>query len=159
MVIDCKKRTVLPGFNDAHFHLHAFAESLVTLNLSSGKGIRSISDIQAEIKKFSQKIPQGTWIRAAGYNEFHLPEKRHPNRWELDGAAPHHPLKLTHRSGHAHVLNSFALKLTGISQSHTGSPRRAYRARYRIRRTNRSTLWNGGFLIEKNPSPRSPTNR
>jgi predicted amidohydrolase YtcJ len=116
VVIDCQKKTVLPGFNDAHFHLHAFAESLLTLNLSSSKGIRSISDIQTEIKKISQKIPHGTWIRAAGYDEFHLFEKRHPNRWDLDRAAPHHPLKLTHRSGHAHVLNSLALKLTGISQ-------------------------------------------
>ena len=32
-VIDCKGKTVLPGFIDAHFHLHGFAESLVALNL------------------------------------------------------------------------------------------------------------------------------
>lgn len=116
VIIDGRKKTVCPGFHDAHIHLPAFAKSLLTINLAPGSGIRSIKDIRAQIKHISHKIPHMAWIRAAGYDEFHLAEKRHPDRRDLDGAAPNHPVKLTHRSGHAHVLNSLALKLTGISR-------------------------------------------
>jgi len=114
--IDCKGKTVLPGFIDPHFHLHAFAESFVTLNLEPHQNIRSISDIQKKIGAISQKIPPGTWIRARGYNEFYLSEKRHPNRSDLDHVVKDHPIKITHRSGRANVLNSLALKLVGISR-------------------------------------------
>jgi hypothetical protein len=115
-VIDCKGKTLVPGFIDAHFHLHAFAESLVTLDLTPQNRVRSVSDIQAGIRKLSQTQPPKTWIRGKGYHEFDLAEKRHPNRWDLDQAAPIHPVKLTHRSGHAHVLNTPALDLVGITK-------------------------------------------
>ena len=120
-LLDCRGRTVLPGFIDAHCHLRGFAESLVTLDLSPAQGVSSLPDINAAIRKLSQKILPGTWIRARGYNEFYLAEKRHPTRWDLDEAAPNHPVKLTHRSGHAHVLNSLGLSLVGVS-SETGDP-------------------------------------
>jgi predicted amidohydrolase YtcJ len=113
--IDCKGKTVLPGFIDAHCHLHALAESHVTLNLEPHHNVRSISDIQTKIKASSQQLPSGTWIRGRGYNEFYLAEKRHPNRWDLDQVTSAHPIKLTHRTGHAHVLNSLGLKMVGIS--------------------------------------------
>lgn len=112
--IDCDGKTVLPGFIDAHLHLFSFAESLVTLNLNPRLGTQSIADIQSKLLSFTQDAPETSWIRGKGYNEFYLAEKRHPNRWDLDKAAPNHPVKLTHRSGHAHVLNSLALKMVGI---------------------------------------------
>ena len=55
-VIDCNGKTILPGFVDAHCHLVAFAESLVTLNLDT----YSISDIQSKIQQLSQKSLPGT---------------------------------------------------------------------------------------------------
>jgi hypothetical protein len=115
ITIDCNGKTVLAGFIDAHCHLHALAESYVTLNLDPHHHVRSISDIQTKIKTSSQKLPSGTWIRGRGYNEFYLAEKRHPNRWDLDQVTSSHPIKLTHRTGHAHVVNSLALKMVGIS--------------------------------------------
>jgi predicted amidohydrolase YtcJ len=115
-LIDCKGKTILPGFIDAHLHLFGFAEGLITLNLEPRNGIHSISDIQEKIREQSQQLPPGTWIRGRGYNEFYLTEKRHPNRWELDSVTTVHPIKLTHRSGRAYVLNSLGLKLVGISK-------------------------------------------
>jgi predicted amidohydrolase YtcJ len=114
-MIDCQEKTVLPGFIDAHMHLHAFAESLITLDLTPATGCRSIEMIQEALRSQSRHLPERRWIRASGYNEFYLSEKRHPTRYDLDEVVPHHPVKLTHRSGHAHVLNSLALKLVGIS--------------------------------------------
>jgi len=115
-VIDCRGKTIVPGFIDAHLHLPSFAESLVTMNLGPRNNVRAISDIQNKIRQLSRESPPGTWIRGGGYNEFYLREKRHPTRWDLDLASSIHPIKLTHRTGHAHVLNSLALKLTGISK-------------------------------------------
>jgi predicted amidohydrolase YtcJ len=120
-VIDCGGKTVIPGLIDVHLHLVSYAKSLVTPDLSPDKNVRSISDILAIIKRHSSMRPSGQWIFGRGYNEFYLSEKRHPNRWDLDKATPDHPVRLTHRSGHAHVLNSLALKLVGITKE-TGDP-------------------------------------
>ena len=119
--IDLGGRTLLPGFVDCHCHLQAFAENFVSLDLSPHTGTDSIAAIQDKVHGFSRDRAPGTWIRGKGYNEFYLAEQRHPNRHDLDAAAPVHPVKLTHRSGHAHVLNSLALKLVGIT-AESGDP-------------------------------------
>jgi len=115
-LIDCQGKTLLPGFCDAHLHLQSSASNIVNLDLSPQANIFSISDMQIKIREFSKKVAPGTWIRASGYNEFYLEDSRHPTRKDLDKAAPEHPVKLTHRSSHAHVLNSFALNQVGISR-------------------------------------------
>lgn len=117
IIIDCSEKTVLPGFIDSHLHLMSYAESLMTLDLSFSNSLHTISDIKSMIQDYSRDLSPGTWIIGKGYNEFYLYEKRHPNRWDLDEAASNHPIKLTHRSGHAHVLNSLGLKLVGISKT------------------------------------------
>lgn len=121
-LIDCHGKTVLPGFIDAHFHLHGFAEGLMALNLSPRNNVRSISDIQARLHHEAQKLPPESWIRGRGYNEFYLAEKRHPNRWDLDPVTLSHPVKLTHRSTRAHVLNSLALRLANITRETPDPP-------------------------------------
>jgi len=113
-VINCYGHTILPGFIDPHCHFIAFADSLMSCSFSP-KEVRSISDIQEKIRKFTQHLPRGTWIRAGTYDEFYLDEKRHPTRRDLDNATSTHPVRLIHRSGHAHVLNSLAMELVGIS--------------------------------------------
>ena len=120
-IIDCKGKTVVPGFIDAHCHLAGYAEALISADLSPQGGTKSLADMRDKIKMFSAGLPPGTWILGKGYNEFYLREKRHPNRHDLDKATPSHPVKLTHRSGHAHVLNSLALKLVGIT-AQSGDP-------------------------------------
>jgi predicted amidohydrolase YtcJ len=113
-VIDCAGKTVIPAFHDAHCHIPAYAESL--LNIDAGPtSVRSIEDIVRRIGEAAAALPAGSWIRCGGYNEFYLEEKRHPTRHDLDLATAAHPVKLSHRSGHAHVLNSPALQLAGIS--------------------------------------------
>ena len=114
-VIDCRGRAVLPGFIDAHLHLTAMAHYHVGLDLSPDAGVLSLGDLQRCIREQARKTPDDTWVRGHGYNEFYLAEKRHPTRRDLDAASPRHPVKITHRSGHAHVLNSRALELVGIS--------------------------------------------
>ena len=114
-VIDCQGKTVVPGFNDAHCHIFSSVKGYLSVDLSPSS-VNSIADIKAAINRSVQTTPAGGWIIGAGYNEFYLAEKRHPNRWDIDEIAPNHPIVLTHRSLHACVLNSLALSLAGINK-------------------------------------------
>ena len=114
-IVNCGGGTIIPGFHDAHCHPVGFAESLITPNIGPAAA-PSISDIRKTIKDASSNLPAGDWVQSRGYNEFHLEEKRHPTRWDLDEATTIHPVKLTHSSGHAHVLNSVALAIAGITK-------------------------------------------
>jgi predicted amidohydrolase YtcJ len=113
-LIDCEGKAVLPGFNDAHIHIMAYASNLLSVDCSPAS-VTSITDIQEKIRQQAERTPRGTWIKGTGYNEFYLAEHRHPNRHDLDRAAPNHPVRITHRSLHACVLNSLGLSLAGIS--------------------------------------------
>ena len=112
-IIDCGGQTIAPGFIDAHCHILAYASALIAVDCSA-PAVSSISDIVDAIRLRAQATPRGDWIRAVGYREFDLREKRHPTRLDLDAAAPRHPVRLNHRSGHACVLNSLALERIGI---------------------------------------------
>jgi len=106
---------VVPGFNDAHCHIFSFLRKLLSIDLSPAS-VSSISDIKAVISRKAQSTPSGQWLTGTDYNDFYLAEKRHPNRWDIDEVAPHHPVVLSHRSLHACVLNSLALSLAGITR-------------------------------------------
>lgn len=120
-VIDCRGRTVVPGFNDAHCHVLSFVRKLLSLDLSPSS-VSSIADIKAAIRNRAQHTPPGEWLIGTDYNEFYLAEKRHPTRWDIDEVAPHHPVVLTHRSLHACVLNSRALSVAGITRETPDPP-------------------------------------
>jgi hypothetical protein len=154
-IFDCTGKTVIPGLMDAHLHLVSYAKSFAAEDISPASNVDSISDIQSIVKMASRKRPGGQWILASGYNEFYLSEKRHPDRWDLDKAAPGHPVRLTHRSGHTHVLNSRALNLVGITRE-TGDPEGGIIERDLKTGDPTGLLYEmGGFLSDRIP-PLSP---
>ena len=113
-MIDCEGQTLVPGFIDAHAHVLAFAARLLAVDCGA-RAVSSIRDMQLAVRERAAASPPGGWIRAGGYDEFSLDERRHPTRWDLDVATPSHPARLDHRSGHAIVLNSAALAAVGVS--------------------------------------------
>ncbi|MBW2027464.1 MAG: amidohydrolase [Deltaproteobacteria bacterium] len=121
VVVDCGGKPLVPGFIDSHFHLRASAQAVLSMDFAGGDDFLTIEHIIEGIQAKAASLPKGHWIRARGYHEFHLAEKRHPTRWDLDRASSRHPIRLTHRTGHAHVLNSMALRLVGITR-HTPDP-------------------------------------
>jgi predicted amidohydrolase YtcJ len=112
--IDCGGGLLLPAFIDAHCHLLAYAAALLCVDCTAA---RSIVEIQEAVRRQAQQTPAGQWVRAFGYEETRLAESRHPDRHDLDAAAPDLPVRLIHRSGHASVLNSAALRLARIDST------------------------------------------
>jgi len=112
--VDCEGGTIIPGFIDAHVHLLAYAATLRNVDCAAA---RSIADIQDALRRRAAGTPAGGWVRASGYEETRLAERRHPTRVDLDAAAPEHPVRLVHSSGHARVLNSLALRIAGIDRA------------------------------------------
>ena len=113
--IDCRGLTLMPGLIDAHIHLLALAAARHGLDCSP-QAASSIRELLELIRGRAEVTPPGRWVRAFGYDDLSLNEGRHPNRWELDSAAPHHPVRLDHRSGHATVLNSRGMQIAAIDK-------------------------------------------
>ncbi|MBI5284841.1 MAG: amidohydrolase family protein [Chloroflexi bacterium] len=111
---DCGGALLLPAFIDAHCHVLAAAAALRSVDCTA-RAAPSISDIQSRLRKAAAEAREGAWIRAYGYDESRLAERRHPNCRDLDDAVPHLPVRLLHRGGHAVVLNTRAMLLAGIA--------------------------------------------
>ena len=120
-VIDCRGKTVIPGFNDAHCHVISFIRKLLSLDLSPSS-VSSIADMKIAIRNRTQNSPLGEWLTGTDYNDFYLAEKRHPTRWDIDEVAPQHQVVLAHRSLHACVLNSLALSQADITRETPDPP-------------------------------------
>ena len=115
-VIDCRGKTVIPGFGDAHCHLLAQATAHSALDCSPN-AVNSIKELRELVRRKAAALPVGQWIRGVGYDHLSLSDGRHPTRDDLDSASPNHPVRLDHRSGHATVLNSRALEVAGIDDT------------------------------------------
>ena len=119
--IDCRGGTLVPGFIDAHCHLLAYASSLTAVDCRPS-AVSTIADIQQALRTRTATAAPGQWIRAFGYDELELVERRHPTRWDLDEASLRNPVRLSHGSGHAVVLNSLGLEAVGICASSSEPP-------------------------------------
>jgi hypothetical protein len=83
-----------------------------------------MSSLQQVLEKVSQAAQQaqpGEWIQGQGWNEGDWPEKRMPTKYDLDRAAPDHPVALARCDLHLFAVNSKALELAGIT-SQTSDP-------------------------------------
>jgi predicted amidohydrolase YtcJ len=116
--IDLKGRCVLPGLTDPHVHFAdggaAMMHRIDCRDFYSN--VRSIQQIVEKIKEQTSKQPPGTWIVAHGspMQNFRMPEKRFPNRRDLDAAAPDHPVSINF-GAHITIANTKALELAGIN--------------------------------------------
>ncbi len=109
--VDLKGRTVLPGLNDSHAHPVGAA-------LSERDGpvpvMRSVADVQAYIRKVAAATPPDRLIFVPKVYATRLAERRYPDRYELDAAAPGRLVMAD--NGYASVLSSAALAKLGITR-------------------------------------------
>jgi predicted amidohydrolase YtcJ len=112
-VVDLGGRTVVPGFIDAHSHFGPITLAPYEIELRDG-GVRSVQDILDRVARAARETPAGAWIRALGWNDLLLEDKRGPTRWELDEVAPDHLVSVVHFGYHRTVANTRALALAGL---------------------------------------------
>ena len=110
-IVNLKGSAMYPGLTDAHGHLLGIGLREITLNLES---VKSVEELKKEVKKVVEKTPVGETVYGRGWIETHWPEKRFPNRLDLDEISTDHPIILERADGHAVVTNSLALSLSGI---------------------------------------------
>ena len=110
---------VMPGFNDAHVHLGGAAADELAVPLT---GVPSVEEMQKRVAAAVSKHKEGEWITGGGWDHTLWPEKRFPNRQQLDAVAPKNPVILTHISGHVAVANSLALKSAEINKTTPNPP-------------------------------------
>lgn len=113
-VIDLKGRSLLPGFIDAHLHLTIYGTNLLGASCVDPH-IQSLKDIFNELRKKVENTGVGEWIRAWGFNEHEVEERRFPTREELDALSMDHPIVIIRTCNHTSIANSKALEMAGFT--------------------------------------------
>jgi len=112
--VDLEKHFVMPGFNDAHVHIAGAGEDWIAVRLN---GVKNVAELQKRLAEGAAQHKGGEWIRGSGWDHTFWPDKKFPNRQQLDEVSPKNPVMLTHISGHVAVANSLALQLAGINKT------------------------------------------
>jgi predicted amidohydrolase YtcJ len=109
--VDLAGKCVLPGIIESHVHpiSAALAEIDGPLPL-----LHSIAEIQSYIRAQAQKLPHGRLIFVPKVYSTRLTDRRYPNRYELDEAAPQREAMVD--NGYASVLNSALLQKLEITR-------------------------------------------
>ena len=110
--IDLEKKTVVPGFIDAHSHPGSSGRRHIT---DIDCGLSTIDEIKEAVRKRAGKTPKGEWVFGFKYDDTKVKEKRYINRYDLDEAAPEHPVLINHRGGHTNFVNSMAFAAAKVS--------------------------------------------
>jgi predicted amidohydrolase YtcJ len=115
--LDLKGRVVIPGLNDAHYHLGVEPAGAVEV------AVRDMdppwSEVREGLAARAKATPSGTLlevrIAAQAFNDLTV------DRDALDAVTADHPVMLETLTGHADILNSMALARAGIGE-HTLDP-------------------------------------
>ncbi|HEY1234950.1 MAG TPA: amidohydrolase [Candidatus Binatia bacterium] len=118
-VIDLKGRTAIPGLTDTHVHLSekGTAEMELIDCRDFYVDVGSVSDILQRLANAAASAPKGSWIVAHGspMQDFRLKDKRFPDKRDLDGAVPDHPVSISF-GAHITVGNTLALAAAKITR-------------------------------------------
>jgi hypothetical protein len=108
VVTDLEGLRVVPGFNDAHWHLPSRRSARLD-------GAGSVEAIQRRLLDYSRTLPPGSWVVGRGWMPTDFPD-RTADRHYLDAIFPDRPVVIRDRDGHQALANTPALKLAGITR-------------------------------------------
>jgi predicted amidohydrolase YtcJ len=121
--IDAGGALLLPGFNDAHLHLHDLGRCLHRIQ---AQGAASIDDLVERGRAFIDRFrpPPGAVITGAGWNEdLFTGEKRQPTRLDLDRISTEQAVIIDRACGHSVCCNTLALRMAGVDRHTPQVPR------------------------------------
>lgn len=102
---------VLPGFNDAHHHLHLRGRRLAWLDLRA-EVVGGLDELYAAVRERAATLGPDEWVFGAGYDQNKT--GGHPVARALDEAAGGRPVWLEHVSGHMGVASTEAFRRLGF---------------------------------------------
>jgi predicted amidohydrolase YtcJ len=108
-VIDLGHRRVVPGFNDAHWHLP-------TRRTADLVDAGNVQELQRRLKEFAQTLGPDEWVTGRGWGPSDFPDNQAHRRY-LDAVFPDRPVLLTDRDGHQTLANSRALALAKVTRA------------------------------------------
>ena len=109
-LVDLRGACVIPGLADAHVHFTSFALGLQEVQAETD----TLDECLRRVAERAARTPAGEWITGAGWNH-NVWGGEFPTATMLDRVAPHHPVALSAKSGHAMWVNSRVLALAGIT--------------------------------------------
>ena len=114
--IDAEKKTVYPGFIDAHAHFVGYGQSLFVADLYDTK---SFDEVLERLKSFSAKHPDEKWILGRGWDQNKWPGKTYPTNEKLNQLFTDRPVYITRVDGHAAICNQKAFDLAHVKPGAT----------------------------------------
>jgi predicted amidohydrolase YtcJ len=132
-IIDLQGKLALPGFNDGHVHFIYGGHALMSVSLDR---VTSFDEIQRRVQEKIENKNDGEWISGRGWDQEILPGKKWPTKELIDEVAPNNPVTLSRICGHCTLVNSYVLRISGITKDTPNPP---------------------GGVIVKDPSTGEPT--
>ncbi|MEW6622947.1 MAG: amidohydrolase [Bacillota bacterium] len=114
-VIDLQGRSMLPGFIDSHVHMMLQGANKLSVNCKESH-LKSMQNILDDLKAKAEVTPKGQWLRAIGFDETEIVEKRYPTKSELDEVSKEHPVIVMRTCLHTSIVNSKALEIAGVTK-------------------------------------------
>lgn len=111
--IDLKKKTVYPGFIDAHCHLLSYGQSLLNVDLY---GVNSTYELVNRVKEYYLKN-KPAYILGRGWDQTLFTDKKFPDNELLSKEISDIPVLLYRVDGHAALANKKALQSAGINST------------------------------------------
>jgi len=118
-IIDLQGKLALPGFNDSHVHSVYGGHALLSVSLD---GVTSFDEIQRRVKEKVDDSGDGEWIEGRGWDQEILPGKKWPTKELIDVVAPNNPVVLERICGHCTLVNSYVLRISGITKETPDPP-------------------------------------
>ncbi len=112
-VVDMEGKAVYPGFIDGHCH---FLQYGIESSYTDLTGTTSFLDVTERIKKH-EIAKTGGWVIGRGWDQNDWEIKEFPTKEALDKLFPNTPVYLVRVDGHAALVNSKALELTGVNEN------------------------------------------
>ncbi len=108
-IMDLQEKLALPGFNDSHVHFFSGRHAFLSFSFD---GVTSFDEIQRRVK---EKVME-KWDQEI------LPGKKWPAKELLDEVAPNNPVVLHRICGACALVNSYVLRISGITKDTPNPP-------------------------------------